>query len=297
MKLAQTDLHSHTTASDGTFSPSQLIRLAGEIGLSSLAVTDHDTLNGLPEAIQTGREIGIPVIPGVEISTMAEGRNVHLVGLFIDPADSFLQNVLQEMRQRRKERNQAMLEKLRLAGLPVSPEDFPPDLPMLTKTHIGALLTEKGMAASPMEAIRNYLLPGGVGFVPKSHLSPQTCAEAIRHAGGAVIVAHINQISSDPAEALRIARGLLQSGAADGIETLYCQYNDFWREQTALLTKETGCLSSGGSDFHGAMKPGLHLGTGYGDLFVPQLYADSIQTFCQNRNVFRNSADASVFSR
>ena len=279
--MNRTDLHTHTTASDGTLSPSRLVALAKKEGLSSLAVTDHDTLQGLPEALEAGKRLGIPVIPGVELSTAINGKTVHLLGLFVDPESRFLNGLLEEMRSRRQDRNRRMLKALQDAGLPVFPEDFPPSLPMLTKTQVGAVLAQKGFASSPMEAVQRYLLPGGVGYVPKSRIAPEECAAAIRKAGGAVILAHVNQISSQPEEALAAAETLLSQKTADGLETLYCQYDSFWEQETQKLAEKFRCLRSGGSDFHGDMKPGLSLGKGYGNLRIPEEFAREIQAFCR----------------
>ena len=279
----QTDLHTHTTASDGSLTPKELIRLGKKIGLSSLAVTDHDTVSGLPEAMEEGKKLGLSVIPGVEISTFHNGCDIHLLGLFIRPDTPELSSALSYMAEKRKERNRAMIQKLHDAGFPICQEDFPQESGMVTRTHIGALLAERGRASTPMEAVREYMVPGGIGYVPKARFSPEECAKLIRKAGGAVIITHINQIAKDPSKALSTARELLVENIADGLETLYCQYDDFWRKETRRLAEETGSLSSGGSDFHGQFKPGLSLGKGYGDLFVPQTFADSIEHFVKER--------------
>ena len=256
----QTDLHTHTTASDGSLTPRELIRLGKKIGLSSLAVTDHDTVSGLGEAMAEGKKLGIPVIPGVEISTFYEECEIHLLGLFIEPTCRELTAALLDMAQKRKERNRAMIQKLHDAGLPISQQDFPQETGMVTRTHIGALLTERGRASSPMEAVQTYMTPGGVGYVPKARFSPSECAGLIH-----------------------TAKALLVEKVADGLETRYCQYDDFWRRETERLAEETGALRSGGSDFHGSFKPGLSLGCGYGDLFVPQSFAEAIADFLQKK--------------
>ncbi len=279
----QTDLHTHTTASDGSLTPRELIRLGKKIGLSSLAVTDHDTVSGLAEAMAEGKRLGIPVIPGVEISTFYEECEIHLLGLFIEPTCRELTAALLDMAQKRKERNRAMIQKLHDAGLPISQQDFPQETGMVTRTHIGALLTERERASSPMEAVQTYMTPGGVGYVPKARFSPPECAGLIHRAGGAVIIAHVNQISRDPQRALSTAKALLVEKYADGLETRYCQYDDFWRREAEHLAEETGALRSGGSDFHGNFKPGLSLGCGYGDLFVPQSFAEAIADFLQKK--------------
>lgn len=265
------DLHAHTCCSDGSLSPEELVRLAKEKGLAAVAVTDHDTTAGLAAALSEGARQGIQVIPGIEFSTSLEDHEVHMVGLFLRPGCPKLQASLKQMRRDREERNIRSVEKLKEAGFAVSLEDLKAfgEGAVLTRGHIGALLVERGYAPDVKTAIRTYLSRGNVGYVKRKTPPPEEAIQRIHEAGGLVFVAHPHQICRrDREESLRLCRKILAQGA-DGLETRYCEYDGWWRQQTESIAQEFDCLRSGGSDFHGALKKGLELGSGYGDLEVP----------------------------
>lgn len=264
------DLHTHTNASDGSFKPEELVKYAKQKGLSAIAVTDHDTVAGLPEAISAGEKLGVEVIPGIEISTQKEDCDIHLLGLFIDYSHNDILHVINQMELSRRERNEKMFLQLRNAGIVLSPGDFAKfgDC-VLTRGHFASIIVEKGYAKDFYEAMDLYLKPGRPGYIKRETLDVNTVIGSVHNSGGIVIVAHINQItSSDKAKALKICKQILKDGA-DGLETIYPQYDDFWFSSTKSLATETGKLESGGSDFHGVFKEHLDLGTGYGNISVP----------------------------
>ena len=273
------DLHAHTDCSDGTLSPAELIHLAKQKGLSAIAVTDHDTTRGLTAAMAEGARIGIEVIPGIEFSTSLEEKEIHMIGLFLRPECPKLQESLEEMRRDRLERNRKSVRKLQEAGFLISEVDlgrFGGEA-ILTRGHIGKLLVERGYAPDVKTAIRTYLTRGGAGYVKRKTPPPAEAIKRIHEAGGLVYVAHPHQISrKDPEESLRICRDIIKAGA-DGLETRYCEYDDWWRERTEAIAEEFGCLRSGGSDFHGSLKQGLELGSGYGDLAVPYWFLEKMR--------------------
>lgn len=265
------DLHAHTCCSDGSLSPEELVRLAKKKGLAAVAVTDHDTTAGLAAALSEGARQGIQVIPGIEFSTCLEDHEVHMVGLFLRPGCSTLQASLEQMRRDREERNFRSVEKLEKAGFAISREDLKAfgEGVVLTRGHIGGLLVERGYAPDVKTAIQEYLSRGTVGYVKRKTPPPEEAIRRIHEAGGLVFVAHPHQICrGDAQESLRLCREILSQGA-DGLETRYCEFDDWWRQQTEAIAREFGCLRSGGSDFHGALKKGLELGSGYGNLEVP----------------------------
>ena len=276
--MKQVDLHSHTTASDGSLTPVQLVDRAKEIGLAALAVTDHDTVAGLDEAIRRGNEAGVEVIPGIELATVEEDCDVHLVGLFIDYKAPALLELLKGMSQSRAERNLAMVDKLQEAGLNIRREDLDRFRgSTIARGHIAAILIERGYAANTKEALLKYMSPGTMGYVRRQTPSPEACIQAVHQIGGLIFVAHINQIDRrDWDRAQRVCRRMLEAGA-DGLETLYCEYDDVWRQRAEALRAEVHALASGGSDFHGDIKPGLALGSGYGDLFVPYDFVEAMK--------------------
>ena len=272
------DLHAHTSCSDGSFSPAQLVRLAAEKKLTAVAVTDHDTTAGLAEACRAGAEAGVEVVPGIEFSSEYEHRTVHLTALFIDAGNEDLQRGLAWAKEQRDGRNERMLRKLRDAGFDIDPARLPAEEGrVLTRGNIAQLLVDKGYAASVKEGMTEFLVRGKVGFVEHEMLSPADCIRLAHAAGGRIFVAHINQIDrKDPENGARIAETIIRIGA-DGLETLYAEYDLYVNRLAEGIAVRTGCLRSGGSDFHGALKPGLELGTGYGDLYVPDLFLTRIR--------------------
>ncbi|WP_434311260.1 PHP domain-containing protein [Hominifimenecus sp. rT4P-3] len=273
------DLHAHTTCSDGTISPGELIHLAKKKGLSAVAVTDHDTTAGLTAAMAEGARIGMEVIPGIEFSTNLEEREIHIIGLFLRPECPSLQASLQRMRETRNERNRASIQKLADAGFSVSMEDLKRygDEAILTRGHIGKLLVDRGYAPDVKTAIRTYLIRGCAGYVRRMTPPPAEAILRIHEAGGLAFVAHPHQIYRDsPEDSLRVCRLILEQGA-DGLETRYSEYDGWWKEKTEALAREFSCLRSGGSDFHGTLKKGLELGCGYGDLLVPYSFLDKMR--------------------
>lgn len=276
--MSVVDLHTHSTASDGTYSPTRLVEYAKEKGLCALALTDHDTVAGVAEAQAAGAGVGLEVIPGIELSTVVEDRDVHLVGLYIDPDHPAIHRQLDGMLQGRLQRNRNILENLKRAGIDIDPSDMEQfGDAVITRGHVGKVLMDKGYVRTLQEAMDRYLSKGRVGYASRITPSPQVCIDAVHEAGGLIFVAHVNRIHrDDPQHSLSICRRMLELGA-DGLETLYCQYDAFWEQATEELAREMGKLRSGGSDFHGAIKQGLDLGVGYGNLAVPVRFLHAIQ--------------------
>lgn len=265
------DLHTHTTASDGSYAPAELVRYAEEKGLSAVAVTDHDTVAGVDEAVQEGKRIGMQVIPGVELSTRLDECDVHMTALFINYENKELLSRLSDMAACRSDRNFRMIDKLKRAGFNIDRSDLEKlgEGKLLARGHIAQILIARGYAGNLREALDKYLSKGTPGYVQKEVLPPDECIELVHNAGGLIFVAHMHQIDpDDPEHSMDICRRLIEMGA-DGLETRYCEFNDRWRGAADSIAAQYGCLRSGGSDFHGAMKKGLDLANGYGDLVVP----------------------------
>lgn len=266
------DLHTHTTASDGTLTPRQLVALAKETGLAAVAITDHDTVDGLKEGLAAGRELGVWVIPGVELSTQLDHREIHIVGLFIRPDDPALRSLLAQRKEERLRRNGLLLERLAQLGMPVPAEEVRPEGGLLTRIHVAEALVRHGYAQSPEEALERYLIPGKPAWIEKNGPDPAECARVIHGAGGVAVLAHLDRIDrEDPGRALALARRALGMGL-DGLEARYTTYTPEWEALADSLAAEMGLLRSGGSDFHGARKAN-RLGTGRGGLAVPAGWA------------------------
>ena len=277
------DLHTHTTASDGSLTPTQLVELAAAKGLWAVAVTDHDTTAGLKEAMEAGERLGIRVVPGIETTCRMEDQDVHIVSLFIHPDHPALQEMARWMTESRRRRNEQLMDRLMAMGLPISWEDLKGvTSAQLGRAHMGRVLVDRGCAKDLTEAIGRYMSRGTPGYVPRETPAVDWCIQVTHQAGGLAFVAHINQICrKDPQRSLYLCRKALELGP-DGLETRYCEYDDFWREKAEAFAREFGLLRSGGSDFHGRFKPGLELGTGYGDLQVPLEYLEAMDRFRQS---------------
>ena len=273
------DLHMHSTASDGSLTPAEVARKCKEIGLEAAALTDHDTIDGIEEFMRTGQEISLDVIRGMETSVRVDDCDVHLVCLFYDPADSVLQTELVDMKNSRAERNFDMIDKLHSLGYEISRDDFR-DLGgrAIARGHIAQVLRKRHYPdMTPKEIVHTYLDKGQIGYVARRTPDPARFTEIIHGARGLVFVAHLNQIDpKDPSHGIEVFEKLVRMNV-DGLETRYSEYDDFWREATESLAVKHGLLRSGGSDFHGAIKPGLFLGTGYGDLEVPRRFLDAMR--------------------
>ena len=272
------DLHTHTTASDGSYTPTELVKYAKQKGLSAIAITDHDTVAGVEEASMEGEELGIRVIPGAELSTRVDDCDVHMTSLFINCKNKRLIKRLDDMAASRQERNYKMVDKLHEAGFQIDRRDLDAlgEGKILARGHIAQILIARGYATELKEALRKYLSKGTPGYVQKEVLSPEECIQLVHDAGGLIFVAHLHQIDpQDPEHCKDVARRLIRMGA-DGLETQYCEFDDEWRQATEQIAQECGCLRSGGSDFHGAMKKGLDLACGYGDLRVPYTFLEAM---------------------
>ncbi|MBE7019728.1 MAG: PHP domain-containing protein [Ruminococcaceae bacterium] len=253
------DLHTHTTNSDGSLTPRELVKLAKEQGFSAIAVTDHDTVDGVFEAMQAGNEFGIETIPGIELSCNYE-RELHIIGLFIDPNYPPLVEKLKELAKNREKRNQKTLEILNSLGMPITVEEVKQIATgnIWGRAHFAKLLCDKGYVASVKEGFQKYLGHGRVAHVNEDRIEPEDAISLIRAAGGVPILAHMHYLKLSEEDLRNLLIRFQKSGLA-GAEVIYTEYTP---EQTKLYTElveELGLLKSGGSDFHGAMKPQIPL--------------------------------------
>ena len=280
------DLHVHSTASDGTETPSHLIEMAKNIGLAAIALTDHDTVSGVQEFLDAGQGSGIKAIPGVEISSWDRSKELHIVGLFIDPRNEELVNFLEKMREERLLRNRLIIHKLQTLGYSISEDEVAVVAggESIGRPHIAQVLIEKGYFADIQEVFDTLLKRGKRGYIARNLKRPAVVCQLIHDAGGVAIWAHpvSGQHSGERAYVKKMLKGLIPAGI-DGVETFYTTFN---RNQTALLeelAEANGLLKSGGSDYHGSTRPFTKLGTGGGCLSVPDSYLETIETYLQNR--------------
>lgn len=265
------DLHVHSNRSDGTYSPAALVDYALEKGLTSFALTDHDTVDGLEEALQYAEKLqkNITVIPGIELSTEYEGKDVHIVGLAIDYKNDAFTAYLKDFVDSRITRNRKMCALLQEAGIDVSYEKLVKEFPnaVITRAHYAKYLLNHGYVKSMSEAFERYVGDHCPYFVPREKVTPQQAVELILAADGIPVLAHpILYHMSDARLDTLVSR--LKNAGLIGIEAIYSTYNTAEERQIRALAEKYHLLVSGGSDFHGANKPGLDLAVGYGKLYV-----------------------------
>lgn len=256
------DLHTHSTASDGTFPPREVVRLAHERGLQALALTDHDTIDGLPEAVAAGEEFGLEVIPGVEISAKHNQGSMHILGYFLDYRSELLAQRLGVLKKARQDRNPQIITKLNKLGIPLTMAQVEAISGggQMGRPHIARALYERGYVRSLQEAFDVYLGNDGLAYVSKFRFSPEEALGMIREARGIPVLAHPFTLGLDAAGALK---PLLQELTALGLAGLECYYPEHSASQEALylsLARDLGLLITGGSDFHGDNKPEVTLG-------------------------------------
>lgn len=257
------DLHAHTTASDGSLSPRELVELAHRNGLKALGITDHDTIDGWDEAREAAAPLGIEIVPGVELSTSYEGGRFHLLGYFVDPESQIIET-LRRIQKARANRNDVIFENLRDLGVPLEEAEVyalagPNGL--LGRPHFARAMVDRGYVASTQEAFDKYLADGKPAYATKDVLTPEEAIAGIHEAGGVAIWAHPPLNKKFTLEQLEDELQRWISWGLDGLETRYGRYVP---EETAWangMVEKYNLIEGGGSDFHGASKPDISLGT------------------------------------
>ena len=268
--MDQIDLHVHTTASDGTMRPRDVVSLATMLGLKAIAITDHDTMDGLQEAGEAAELMGISVVPGIEISSDYKGKEVHILGYFLDPEAPQLKEYIAWVRSSRRARNTRIVEKLQKKGFDVTMEQLEADNPGATlgRPHIARRLVEIGAVGSVKEAFRRYLDTGRSCYVPRQYIPFAEGARLIRDCGGVAVLAHPLGYGFDRAALEGLVRDAAAAGFT-GMEIYYTGYTQSDVNRLFDLAEKYTLLPTGGSDFHGENKPGVQLGSGDGKLSVP----------------------------
>ena len=265
------DLHVHSTKSDGSYTPSELVEHAIEKGLSAFALTDHDTTAGIDEAIAAAAGKPIEVIPGIEFSSEYEGRDIHIIGLYLDYKSDFFQRRLVNFVNGRIMRNQEMCRRLQEHGVAITYEELVSEFPgsVITRAHYARYLLSHGYVKSLKEAFDRYVGDNAPCFVPRKKITPMRAVEIILKAGGIPILAHPILYHMSSARLDKLVASLKEVGLI-GIEAIYSTYAPSEEREIRRLAERYDLCISGGSDFHGSAKPGLDLATGYGRLFIPE---------------------------
>jgi len=276
------DLHAHTTFSDGTFTPTELVQKAKDVGLSAIAITDHNCILGNEEAEAVGKKIGVEVIHGVELSASYDEIGLHILGFFVDSRNKELNEKLKTLRDASIDRNRKIFDKLRSLGLDVSYEELLAlsGTQMHGKYHISQYLVSKGIVDSVKDAMELYLKKGKVAYVERS-VKKLTSAEGINliHAsGGIAVLAHPIHYKSLNIKALEKLVFTLREQGLDGIEVYHSDHSSFATNAFLCLAKEYGLYVTGGSDFHYETIPHFSLGKGYGGLNIPYSVLELLYT-------------------
>lgn len=260
--MPRIDLHAHSNRSDGTFAPAEVVRLASERDLDVVALTDHDTTDGLDEALATGAELGVEVVPGIELSAEHEATSVHVLCYWMDPANEGLQAELSRLGDERFRRGELMVEKLRALGVPIEFERVQriANGATIVRPHVAQAMVEIGAVATEKEAFDVYLGDGRPGHVPKHALDPVDAVALILGAGGVCVLAHPGMWGDQTSVPVE----LIERMAAAGMRGLEVDHPDHLPEQVdqyRALAGELGLVATGGSDCHGTRYEPVRLGT------------------------------------
>jgi 3',5'-nucleoside bisphosphate phosphatase len=273
------DLHCHSTASDGTFAPADVVRLAKDAGLVGLALTDHDTVAGLAEAAAAAQSLGLTFVPGIEISAVPpiENGTLHILGYRIDPQNDVLQQMARQLIEARDNRNPQIIAALQKLGIDITMEEAIAQAQggVLGRPHIAALLVKKGVVKTIKDAFNEYLGQGGKAYFDKERLSPRDAISRIRRAGGLPVLAHPIQLrTTNDAQLERVLKDLVDLGLA-GIEVLHSDHGPAEVEKYAAFADAYNLLKTGGSDYHGTNKKDINLGLACGRR-IPREWMDRL---------------------
>ncbi len=278
------DLHTHSTASDGSFTPTELINYAKRKRIEVLALTDHDTISGIPEAIDASEKAGIDFVPGVEISALWLIGTMHILGYYIDPDSELLNGTLKNLQKLRDDRNHKIIEKLREHGVDITYEEVEKVAGgQIGRLHISRILIEKGYAADIQSAFKKFLTNGAPTYIPKVRLEPPKAIELIKNSGGIPVLAHPCTLGLDDFSDLeKLFRELKESGI-EGIEAYYSDHSKEFTNFCVKMAEELNLLVTGGSDFHGKNKKHIDLGVGRGDLMIPDELALRLKEYKETK--------------
>jgi 3',5'-nucleoside bisphosphate phosphatase len=269
------DLHSHTDQSDGSCSPAELVAAAVSQGVRTLGITDHDTFAGYDEAIPHAGAAGLRLVCGIELSTKLNGHSVHLLGYFRAGRDlTSFRNWIVEMQASRRERNERLAVRLQELGFDVTLEEAEArGRGMTGRPHFAQIMVEKGYVANLRQAFDDYLDESAKGYVHRREPAFGESVQRIREAGGIASLAHPVRVNGD-------VPSLLPSLCDAGLNAIEAYHSDHGPRETEMyleLASKYGLLVTGGSDFHGSVKPEVSLGTGHnGNLRVPEDLLDSL---------------------
>ncbi|RAL25931.1 PHP domain-containing protein [Thermoflavimicrobium daqui] len=256
--MGKADLHAHTTASDGLFTPSQLVQHAQSLGIQAVAITDHDTVSGIAEGLEAGKKLGIQVIPGVELSTLWNGKEIHMLGYYIQFDNENFRTLLMKQRNTRKLRNEMMIRKLNELGISISLEEVNQKKKSSSKElnvgrpHIAEVLIEKGIVGSMNEAFDKYLGKDGLAYITPERISPFEAIDLVKQNGGVTVLAHPGLYQQDDLIPQLVQHGLI------GIEVNHPDHTAEDRKRYQEIATKYQLITTAGSDFHGERQGSMY---------------------------------------
>ncbi|ABM29321.1 PHP domain-containing protein [Nitratidesulfovibrio vulgaris] len=280
------DLHTHTTASDGSDSPADLVRKATEAGLAAVAVTDHDTVAGLDEAVAMGHETGIEVVRGCELGVRSEYGEIHILGLWLPEKPETLLDAMKELRRHRNERNERIVDNLRTLGMDITYEEVRALSGGVSvgRPHIALALLRHGYIRTPQEAFDRFIGPGAPAYAPKKVFSPAEGVRLLASCGATVAIAH-PMLLRCPEEWLDDTVADLKAAGLDAIEAYHSEHSHKDERRCVDIADRHGLVLTGGSDYHGKAKPAISLGRGRGGLRVTTHVLDNLKRHRRERGL------------
>jgi len=289
------DLHTHSTASDGSCTPSELVGQAEELGLAAIALTDHDTVSGLQEFLARGEGSPVRLVPGVEVAVNWNYRELHILGFFVGDNCAQLNTLLEEIRHNRDGRNDLIIAKLRESGLDITMEEVLEiaNGESVGRPHISKILVNKGYFKDNKAVFSTCLARGGSGYVPRILPEPAAAIAAIHAAGGVAFWAHPAHRDKSDTSTIRSTLQYLLGLGLDGVEAYYPEFSPKQHQTVMAIAAELKIPISGGSDYHGVNQPGIDLGSGRGGLDVPEeLYHKIVEYHSRKSGVRSQESEA-----
>lgn len=273
------DLHTHSLCSDGTMTPAEVVRAAKAAGLAAIALSDHDTVAGVREAMAEGERIGVEVVPAIELSAQSE-TETHILGYFIDIENEALLEKMEYIKQVRVRRQENVCRNLRALGFDVMMDEVRQiaGSDVLCRAHFAKIMVQKGYVSSVKEAFSQYLASGKPAYSGTQALTDTEAVRLIKDAGGLAFVAHLHQTKRtlDDLESFLLR---LKDAGLDGVEGYYTEYTPEMERDYRALAKRLGLMLSGGSDFHADNKPHISIGRGLGELYIPYVILEKMKAY------------------
>lgn len=276
--MKRIDLHTHSLKSDGAQTPADVVRTAYEAGLSAIALSDHDNIEGVPEAMAEGSRLGIEVIPAVELSAQSD-TELHILGYFIDIHNKKLNEAMAYALRVRDERQEETCRKLNEQGFAITMDELRQEAhgnPVLCRAHFAQIMVRKGYAESVQDAFSRYLSVGCYAYSNRQALTGPEAVSLIREAGGIAVAAHLHLIKMPDDQLKEYLKTLIPYGL-EGVEGYYTDYTPDMEQRYRAMAKELGLVLSGGTDYHGANKPHISIGKGRGNLEIPYSVLDGLR--------------------